>query len=294
MRYSAYDLELLAVYSTIIKFRHILEGWKFRIYTDQKPLMGAFFKARDPVSNRQRQQLTFISEFPTDVAHIPNLENVVPDAFSRQYDDEEQPAVVHSVVHALTDVDLKEIARAQQPISEEPDTSLELLMVNFPGVDVSVVCDISLGRPRVLVPESRRREVFEAVHSLAHPSGRATLKMVARAYVWSSMRRDVLRWTRQCPACTASGREALQAGHVPADRFTHVHVDIVGPFSPDNGHRYLLTMIDRTTRWPEAVPIADTTADTVVRAFLAGWVAHFGIPVTVTTDRGAQFTLEAW
>ena len=81
-RYSAYDLELLAVYSTILKFRHMLEGRRFTIFTDQKPLTSAFFKARDPVSNRQRQQLALISEFATDVAHIPGLENVVADALS--------------------------------------------------------------------------------------------------------------------------------------------------------------------------------------------------------------------
>ena len=76
-RYSAYNLELLAVYATILKFRHMLEGRTFRIFTDQKPLTSAFFKVRDPVSNRQRQQLALISEFATDIAHVPGLENVV-------------------------------------------------------------------------------------------------------------------------------------------------------------------------------------------------------------------------
>ena len=112
-RYSAYDLELLAGYSTILKFRHVLEGRKFRIFTDQKPLTSAFFKARDPASNRQRHQLALISEFATDVAHIPGLENVVADALSRQYDDEDLPAVVHSVVHALIDVVLPAMVGAQ-------------------------------------------------------------------------------------------------------------------------------------------------------------------------------------
>ena len=62
-RYSAYDLELLAVYASIKHFRHLLEGRKFKIFTDQRPLTAAFMKAREPVSNRQRHQLSFISEF---------------------------------------------------------------------------------------------------------------------------------------------------------------------------------------------------------------------------------------
>ena len=87
-RYSAYNLELLAIYSSIVHFRHVLEGRNFRIFTDQRPLTSAFFKTRDPVSNRQRHQLAFVSEFCIDLGHVPGIDNVVADALSRQHDDE--------------------------------------------------------------------------------------------------------------------------------------------------------------------------------------------------------------
>ncbi|CAH8622651.1 unnamed protein product [Dicrocoelium dendriticum] len=48
-------------------------------------------------------------------------------------------------------------------------------------------------------------------------------------------------------------------------------------------------MIDRYTRWPEAVPIPDVSADTVTRAFVERWVASHGSLATVTTDRGPHF-----
>ena len=44
----------------------------------------------------------------------------------------------------------------------------------------------------------------------------------------------------------------------------------------------------------KAVPITDVTADTILQAFLATWVARYGVPHTITSDRGAQFTLSVW
>jgi len=48
-------------------------------------------------------------------------------------------------------------------------------------------------------------------------------------------------------------------------------------------------MIDRTTRWPEAAPIPDTSADTVTNAFSNTWITRFGAPSIITTDRETQF-----
>ena len=211
----------------------------------------------------------------------------------------EQSAVVHAIVHALADVDLEEISRNQQQSDEETPSSLKLGPMGFPGIDQQITCDVSQGRPLVLVLEGSRFSVFEKVHGLAHPSGKAMLAIMARAYVWRNMRRDVLRWARQCRACATSKiarhvKPPVRPIPVPEGRFQHVHVDIVGPFVQDRGKKYLLTMVDRTTRWPEAVPITDTMADTVVQAFLEGWIERFGIPHTVTTDRGAQFTSGTW
>jgi transposase InsO family protein len=82
---------------------------------------------------------------------------------------------------------------------------------------------------------------------------------------------------------------------VPRARFQHVHVDLVGPLPVSKtGRSYLMTIIDRTSRWPEAVALPDITAEMCADAFVQAWVTRFRVPHTVTTDRGTQFTSATW
>ena len=82
---------------------------------------------------------------------------------------------------------------------------------------------------------------------------------------------------------------------VPLHKFSHVHVDLVGPWPRTaEGHTSLLTVVDRTTRWAEAIPLQSTTAQMVADSFVANWVARFGVPATITTDQGTQFTGGTW
>ncbi len=53
VRYSAYDRELLACVQGIRHFRFMLEGRRFTLYTDHKPLTFALSKAAEPWTARQ-------------------------------------------------------------------------------------------------------------------------------------------------------------------------------------------------------------------------------------------------
>ncbi|XP_055502384.1 protein NYNRIN-like [Leucoraja erinacea] len=53
-------------------------------------------------------------------------------------------------------------------------------------------------------------------------------------------------------------------------------------------------MVDRFTRWPEAIPLADTSSASCARALSAHWIARFGVPAHISSDRGPQFTSELW
>jgi hypothetical protein len=81
--YSTFDRELLAVYSDIIHFCHLLEGQHFNVFSDHKPLVGALERVVDPRSDRQRRQLSFIAEFVSEIGYVAGGDNTVANTLSR-------------------------------------------------------------------------------------------------------------------------------------------------------------------------------------------------------------------
>jgi transposase InsO family protein len=77
-------------------------------------------------------------------------------------------------------------------------------------------------------------------------------------------------------------------------RFDHVNIDLIGPLPPSRGYTHLLTVVDRVTRWPEAIPRTSTCTMDVAVAFLQGWLSRYGLPSDISSDRGAQFTSDLW
>jgi len=73
--------------------------------------------------------------------------------------------------------------------------------------------------------------------------------------------------------------------------FKRVAIDLVGEIFPASscGHRYILTVVDFATRYPEAVALKNTST-TVVAEALVIIFARVGVPDEVLSDQGTQFT----
>lgn len=287
-KYSAYDRELLAAYSGVKHFRHFIEGREFTIFTDHKPLIFAFKQKSDKASPRQLRHLDFIGQHTTDIRHISGKNNIVADALSRLEE-----------IQLGESVNYTDIAEAQSGDEElqnliSRSKSLRFSKTPVGDTDAHIWCDVSKGNPRPFIPVKFRKAIFSLVHNVSHPGIRATTKLLTSKFIWTSINKDAREWARACIPCQKSkiSRHVQSPiGNFPpvGHRFQEIHVDIVGPLPMSEGYRYLLTLIDRFTCWPEAFPMNDIRAETVANIIIREWIPRFGTPTSIITDQGSQF-----
>ena len=206
VKWSAFDHKLWACYAGICHFRFILEGRSFTIVTDHKPLTYAVSRPTDAWTAKQCRHLSYVAELTSDIQHVPGLENVVADCLSRPSGVlplrsgkavsssirplADSPGLITGASPAPVVIDWRGVASRQATCtsvqSTEASPSLRVEACLHEGVQL--VCDISTGQVRPLIPAEDRQEVFRALHSVAHSGTWATRRLVSARVVWHGNR----------------------------------------------------------------------------------------------------------
>ena len=155
---------------------------------------------------------------------------------------------------------------------------------------------------QLVIPEGFREKVLRLAHETlmsGHLGIKKTLDRVVSEFFWPGVCGDVARFCKSCDICQRTIQKALVTkvplGKMPLidTPFKRVAVDIVGPIEPrsDKKLRYILTMIDYATRYPEAVALPSIETERVAEA-LVEMFSRVVIPDEMLTDCGSQFTAE--
>ena len=153
---------------------------------------------------------------------------------------------------------------------------------------------------QLIVPQNLRCRVMEVAHDSimsGHLGTKKTQDRVTSNFYWPGVLTDVQRHCASCDECQRSvskgsvGRAPLGKLPLIGTPYSTICVDLIGPITPasDRGHRYILTVIDMCTRFPDAVPLKSIDTNTVSEALLAIY-SRVGIPRHLHTDNGSQFT----
>ncbi|XP_071949807.1 uncharacterized protein [Antedon mediterranea] len=155
---------------------------------------------------------------------------------------------------------------------------------------------------QLVVPKSLRHQVMRQAHESllgGHQGAKKTTDKVLTNFHWPGITADITRYCRSCDICQRTvekGRVAkVPLGNMPLIEapFERIAVDIVGPIHPisKNRNRYILTIIDFATRYPEAIALPSIEAERVAEGLVKVF-SRIGIPKEMLTDQGSQFTSE--
>ena len=158
--------------------------------------------------------------------------------------------------------------------------------------------ECEVGKKQLVVPSKFRPLVLSTAHDspvAGHFSHRKTSDKIFHKFFWPGAGADIKRYCRSCSVCQKSSSKGnvrkvpLVAMPVISEPFSRVAIDIVGPVNVSGrGHKYILTLMDCATRFPEAVPLHNIDTVTVAENLISLF-SRLGIPKEILSDNGAQF-----
>jgi len=151
---------------------------------------------------------------------------------------------------------------------------------------------------QLIVPHRLRKAFFDQSHSgplAVHLGAQRTFLQSRSGYYWPGLKRDVIRWCRECDVCAQSKgpptrRQARLQKVITGASLDIVAVDVLSglPATAD-GKKYVLILTDYFTKWACAFALPDAEASTCMRAMYDGFFAEFGLPRQLHSDLGKNF-----
>jgi transposase InsO family protein len=140
---------------------------------------------------------------------------------------------------------------------------------------------------------------LQEIHSGAcghHAAPRALVGNAFRqGFYWPTAVADATRIVRTCQGCQFYARQT----HLPAQALQTIPItwsfivwglDLVGPLQKaPGGFTHLLVTIDKFSKWIEVRPLTSIRSEQAV-AFFTNIIHRFGVPNSIITDNGTQFT----
>ena len=151
---------------------------------------------------------------------------------------------------------------------------------------------------QLAVPTTRRKKLIRLVHiypMAAHMGRKRTSEKLCRRYWWPGLCQDVKRFIQECVECQRAvpmrkSKAPLRMMPVFSTPFDRLAADIVGPLPlTERKNKYILTIMDCSTWYPEAVLLRRVDAASVADALLQ-FFCRFGFPKELLTYRGSNFT----
>ena len=147
----------------------------------------------------------------------------------------------------------------------------------------------------LVIPKSWKYTVLVEAHDkLEHQGNTHTYCLIKCQYYWKGMNKDICKYTANCDLCHREKAKIqnypLQMTEIPDRPFDKIAIDLVTECKTwTSGNKHILTIIDYLTGWPEALPIPDKSANTIVSTFINKYLPVHMCPRYILSDNGMEF-----
>lgn len=166
----------------------------------------------------------------------------------------------------------------------------------FRDEDVTItLCHGKIGMP----PGPLRPEIIKECHETL-PAGHKgivkTFNRIRERFYWPGMKQEVERFIKGCRTCQLEKirrikfKQPMLITETPSESFERISIDTVGPLPiSKKGNLHILTIQDNFSKHCTAVPLKDIKAHTIAKALATEYVAHYGCPKIILSDKGTSF-----
>ena len=307
-RYAQIEKEMLAVLYGLDKFHHYVFGRRVHIITDHQPLVSIVKKPLSKAPKRLQHMLLRSQMYDYTLEHKPGSAIPVADALSRA--PLENPAgKEREMVNNLTLNPIKkkplEQLRETSRHDEEMQQLMHMITSGWPQLkddvplslkpyfsvrDELTVQDCLVMRgERFVVPKPLRKMMKVRSHA-GHLGINSTLRRARDLLYWPNMSSEIREHVESCGTCasmaTKQAKETVISQETTERPWQRVGSDIM----QFEGQQYLITA-DSHSGYFEVDHLKDIRAETVITLLKKNFARH-GIPDTLITDSGSQYTSE--
>ncbi|GFV28611.1 retrovirus-related Pol polyprotein from transposon 412 [Trichonephila clavipes] len=149
----------------------------------------------------------------------------------------------------------------------------------------------------LVVPKKYRKNLMTIGHeaAAAHLGVTKTKDAIFKTFSWPKCFSDVEDFVKTCDKCQRVGKpqdkKKAPQKIVPVitEIFTKINIDASGPLPmTPSGNKYIITALCMSSRYSDAIPVANLCSTTVVNALLQIF-SRMGFPRELQTDQGTSF-----
>ena len=310
-RYAQIEKELLAIVFACDRFDAYVYGRDLvNVETDHKPLEPVFMKPLDATPKRLQRMLLRLQKYNLQVRYKKGKEMLLAGTLSRAYLPEvhatefarELEDIDHRVWLPVTEDRWQQLknAAADDPVQQNlqeiirsgwPENRAQVPECVRPYFDVrdelTFQNELIFKGQQIVVPAVLRKELMEKTHA-SHIGIEGCTRRARDTLYWPRMTTEIKEYISKCDVCmthrTSQGKEPILQHEFISRPWAKAAAALC-----EFDNRVLLVVSDYYSNYIEVARLNILTSRAVIKELKAIF-ARFGVPDTLVTDNGAQFS----